>query len=121
MQGPPALTPPPPCGRAPWMSSWRGPRCPCGLACMHAWYALEQRVTPLWLVPNQASAAELRSALRQRGAVELDGAWRLVSRAYLGTLLDMLLLSAAQHGWELSAIPVADACSVMEADGFHPA
>ncbi len=68
----------------------------------------------------QASEAELRAALELRGAAEVDGAWRLVSPAYLGTLLEMLLLSSTQHGWQLSAIPMAEACSVLEADGFDP-
>lgn len=59
-------------------------------------------------------------ALRQRRAAELEGAWRMVAPAYLGHLLEMLLLSAAQHGWDLAAVPVADACSVLEGDGFDP-
>ncbi len=74
----------------------------------------------MWL-PDQASAAELRQALQQRHAAELGGVWRTIAPAYLGHLLEMALLSAAQHGWDLAAVPLAEACSVLqEEDGFDP-
>ncbi len=68
----------------------------------------------------QASAAELRAALQQRGALELEGSWRVISPCHLAALLEVLLLSAAQHGWRHDAIPVQEACSAMQADGFDP-
>jgi hypothetical protein len=70
--------------------------------------------------PEQASAAELRTALQARGALEVDGRWRLISPAHMAMLLEMLLLSAAQHGWDLASVPVQDVCRVMEGDGFDP-
>lgn len=67
----------------------------------------------------QASAAELEVALQQRGALELDGCWRVMSAALLGDTLEVLLLTAAQNGWG-SCIPVTDAGQAMDADGFDP-
>ncbi len=67
----------------------------------------------------QASAAELEVALQQRGALELDGCWRVVSAVLLEDTLEVLLLTAAQHGWG-TCIPVADAGQAMQADGFDP-
>lgn len=68
----------------------------------------------------QASAAELRVALQQRGAMELEGTWRTVAPAHLAALLEVLLLSATQHSWHHDAVPVQEACSVLQADGFDP-
>ena len=73
------------------------------------------------LLPDQASAAELRKALQRRHAAELGGVWRTISPSYLGHLLEMSLLSAAQHGWDLAAVPLAEACLVLhEEDGIDP-
>ncbi len=41
----------------------------------------------------QASAAELRAALEEMGAVELSGRWCLVDPAYMGGLLELLILT----------------------------
>ncbi len=60
------------------------------------------------------------AALHARGAMELDGCWRTISPGHLAHLLEILLLSAAQHCWCLDAIPVQEACSVLQADGFNP-
>lgn len=43
--------------------------------------------------PVQASPAELRAALRELGAVQLGRHWRLVEPAYMGGLLEVLLLT----------------------------
>lgn len=67
----------------------------------------------------QASAAELEVALQERGALEYDGCWRLMSGALLGDTLEVLLLTAAQHGWG-SCIPLAEAGQAMSTDGFDP-
>ncbi len=67
----------------------------------------------------QASAAELRVALKERGALEVDGCWRVMSGALLGDTLEVLLLTATQHGWG-NCIPVAEAGQAMTADGFDP-
>ena len=45
------------------------------------------------LCPVQASAGELRAALRDMGAVELSGRWCLVDAAYMGGLLELLILT----------------------------
>lgn len=58
-------------------------------------------------------------ALQERGALEFDGCWRVMSGVLLGDTLEVLLLSAAQHGWG-SCIPVAEAGQAMSADGFDP-
>ena len=58
-------------------------------------------------------------ALQQRGALELDGCWRVMSAAMLGDTLEVLLLTSAQHGWG-ACIPIAQACEAMSADGFDP-
>ncbi|CAK0780439.1 hypothetical protein CVIRNUC_005054 [Coccomyxa viridis] len=68
---------------------------------------------------TQASAAELQVALQQRGALELDGCWRVMSAAMLGDTLEVLLLTSAQHGWG-ACIPLPQACEAMSADGFDP-
>ena len=68
----------------------------------------------------QASAAELKAAVQQRGAVELNGRWRVISPGHLATLLEVLLLSAAQHGWRHDSLPVQEACTVLQSDGFDP-
>lgn len=68
---------------------------------------------------SQASAAELQAALQQRGAWEVDSCWRVMSAALLGDTLEVLLLTAAQHGWGTS-IPISEACAAMSADGFDP-
>ncbi|CAL5221649.1 g3876 [Coccomyxa viridis] len=71
------------------------------------------------LSTTQASAAELEVALQERGALEYDGCWRLMSGALLGDTLEVLLLTAAQHGWG-SCIPLAEAGQAMSTDGFDP-
>ena len=72
-----------------------------------------------WTVAWQASARELEVALQERGALEIDGCWRVMSGALLGDTLEVLLLTAVQHGWG-SCIPVAEAGQVMSSDGFDP-
>ena len=67
----------------------------------------------------QASAVELEAALQHRGALEIDGCWRVMSAALLGDTLEVLLLTAAQQGWG-SRILVAEAGQAMSADGFDP-
>ena len=52
--------------------------------------------------------------------MELDDCWRIISPGHLAHLLEVLLLSAAQHGWCLDAIPVQEVCSVLQNDGFNP-
>ena len=72
-----------------------------------------------WAMALQASARELEVALQERGALEVDGCWRVMSAALLGDTLEVLLLTAAQHGWG-SCIPVAEAGQAMSSDGFDP-
>ena len=67
----------------------------------------------------QASAAELEVALQERGALDVDGCWRVMSEALLADTLEVLLLTAAQHGWG-SCISLAEAGQAMSADGFDP-
>jgi sister chromatid cohesion protein DCC1 len=69
----------------------------------------------------QASGAELRAALRARGAVRLGARWRGVDAGYLGTLLEMLLLTAVEQGWANDAVPGAAAAAALAQHGYPPA
>lgn len=83
------------------------PLMPAGRSCLGAPFScswLDPAAAPL----SQASDAELRSALKERGALCLAGRWRLVEAAYLGHVLELLLLTAAEHDWPRSAVPADD-------------
>ncbi len=66
-----------------------------------------------------ASAAELREGLEDAGAVRLDGRWHGVDAGYLGTLLELILLTAVERGWR-GALPVADAAAAAAEHGYRP-
>eukprot|EP00884_Botryococcus_braunii_P022985 jgi/Botrbrau1/9370/Bobra.354_2s0025.1 len=68
----------------------------------------------------QASAEELRAALHERGAIELDGVWRRVEETYLGELLEVVLLTAVVQGWPFQALPCTDMATCLQADGYDP-
>lgn len=70
------------------------------------------------MLATQASDEELREALRERCALEIDGRWRLVDPSYLGHVLELLLVTACEHGWPRSAVPAENmgACLCSEAD-----
>jgi sister chromatid cohesion protein DCC1 len=66
-----------------------------------------------------ASAAELRAGLEDAGAVRLDGRWHGVDAGYLGTLLELVLLTAVERGWR-GALPVAAAAEAAAEHGYRP-
>jgi sister chromatid cohesion protein DCC1 len=68
----------------------------------------------------QASALELDAGLKQRGAVCLDGRWRGVDRGYLGTILELVMLTAVEQGWRDWTIPAADAAAALAGHGYLP-
>ncbi|GAB4813586.1 hypothetical protein N2152v2_000632 [Parachlorella kessleri] len=69
----------------------------------------------------QASSEELDQALRERHALCLDGRYCSVDSEYLGTLLEMLLLTAVQHGWAGDfVIPARAAGEALKSSGYDP-
>ncbi|KAF6256903.1 sister chromatid cohesion protein Dcc1 [Scenedesmus sp. NREL 46B-D3] len=69
----------------------------------------------------QASRAELLAELERLDAVQLAGRWRLVDEAYLGALLEMLIMTALEKGWSMDSIPVREAVQALQPDGYVPA
>lgn len=65
----------------------------------------------------QASPAELRQALQERHAFQLDGAWRTVDKAYMESLLETALFLSVQQGWSHAALPEADLVEGLKANG----
>ena len=72
----------------------------------------------------QASDAELDVALLSRDAVEIDGFWYGLDAEYLGTLLELILLTLIERGWRLDNCPVPQVVEAMggeESGGYPPA
>ena len=67
---------------------------------------------------GQASQRELRAALTQRGACDLDSRWQAPAEEFKASLLHLLLLTAQHQGWLLSRIPAAEAVSLLQQDGY---
>lgn len=83
--------------------------------------ANEERGLYTWdyLVSNvQASEEELRLALKELGAVQIGRHWRTVDYHFMKGLLDVLLLNAVSHDWNLNALNEIEVTSTMRADGF---
>jgi len=73
------------------------------------------------LLPRvQASSEELAAALTEKNAVCIDGKWRGIDPTHLGTLLELILLTAVEKGWSLDAIPAVEAGEVLAPNGFSP-
>lgn len=66
----------------------------------------------------QASEAEIKAALVARGAVYVGGRWRGIDPGYLGTLLEMLLLTVIEQGWSNDSIPAGDAVAALAQHGY---
>jgi len=88
---------------------WR----PAGSAGRPAAQGLSARLT-------QASKSELRAALAQRGACDLDGRWQVPSQEYAASLLALLLLTAQHQGWPLTSLPAGEAGALLSQDGHDP-
>lgn len=67
----------------------------------------------------QASPEELRKALRELGAVEIEGIWKLVDPEYLGTLLEILILTCSQHDHKLEEIPLDFIIATLVSEGYN--
>ena len=68
----------------------------------------------------QASPDELEAALEERMAVCVDGRWRGVDSSYLGTLLELILLTVVEQGWSLEAVPAVPAGEALAPHGYLP-
>ena len=68
----------------------------------------------------QASPAELHQALKDRQAIELDGCWRKVDKAYMEGLLETALFLAVQQGWSWTALPQQDLVDGLQSNGHDP-
>ncbi|WIA31014.1 hypothetical protein OEZ86_001054 [Tetradesmus obliquus] len=69
----------------------------------------------------QASRVELMAELGRLQALQMNGRWRLVEEAYLGALLEMLVMTALEKGWAMDAIPLREAVQALQPDGYIPA
>ncbi|GIL64365.1 hypothetical protein Vafri_18331 [Volvox africanus] len=69
----------------------------------------------------QASPEELRAALVSEGALELGGCWRAVDPNYLGSLLELVLLTAEQDGMTPSALRASRLVASLQSEGYRPA
>ena len=52
--------------------------------------------------------------------MDLGSGWQAVHPECLATLLEMVVLTAAQHAWPLSALPLPAMCDALERDGYAP-
>ncbi|KAK9812926.1 hypothetical protein WJX72_005883 [[Myrmecia] bisecta] len=68
----------------------------------------------------QASPAELLSALQRLGAYEVEGRWTVLDSAVQDTVLELILLTAVQHGWNLSTLPSQEMAAALQGDDFEP-
>ncbi|KAF5837168.1 hypothetical protein DUNSADRAFT_4788 [Dunaliella salina] len=68
----------------------------------------------------QASPQEIQEELKAMGAVEIDGFWRRVDPGYLGELLEIIISSAQQHGYPLTAIPCSPVADTLSPEGYEP-
>ncbi|GLJ26416.1 hypothetical protein SUGI_0509390 [Cryptomeria japonica] len=66
----------------------------------------------------QASEEELKEGLKSLAAVEIGGYWRIVDEAFMGCLLDVLILNSVQHDWPLNALRTEVVLPVLEQDGY---
>lgn len=49
-----------------------------------------------------------------------DGRYCTVDAGYQGMLLELVLLTAVEHGWPLSALPGARVAAALEPHGYDP-
>lgn len=69
----------------------------------------------------QASCAELLAELQRLQAVQFGPHWRLVDSAYLGSVLEMLLVSAMERGWSLQEpMALQDVLEALQPEGYKP-
>lgn len=81
----------------------------------HQGHTLDQLLNRL-----QGSRAEVEAALKQVGAVEIDGKWFKLPPDLAAHLLQLLLLSCASNGWSLKAVPGTEAVVALCEDEVDP-
>lgn len=68
----------------------------------------------------QASGGQIKAALESMQAVEIDGFWRIVDEKFMQGLLEVILLSAMQHDWDLKLLPEPEVVQTIKNDGYSP-
>ena len=68
----------------------------------------------------QASHGQIKSALETMQAAEIDGFWRKVDEKFMQGLLEVILLSALQHDWNLKLLEEAEVVQTVRNDGYSP-
>lgn len=68
----------------------------------------------------QASHGQIKAALETMQAVELGGFWRIVDEKFMQGLLEVILLSAVQHDWNLKLLEEPEVVQTVRKDGFSP-
>ncbi|KAG0586272.1 hypothetical protein KC19_2G077700 [Ceratodon purpureus] len=78
-------------------------------------YSMEDLVSRV-----QASYGQIKSALETMQAVEIDGFWRIVDVKFMQGLLEVILLSAVQHDWNLKSLEETEVVQTVRNDGYSP-
>lgn len=68
----------------------------------------------------QASHGQIKAALESMQAVEIDGFWRIVDAIFMQGLLEVILLSAVQHDWDLRLLEEPEVVQTVQNDGYSP-
>ncbi|KAK9094521.1 hypothetical protein Scep_025990 [Stephania cephalantha] len=66
----------------------------------------------------QASDEELKDALKDNSAVEINGYWRIVDEKYMDMVLNMLLHNLVLNEWSLEGFEEDQVLGIMGSDGF---
>ena len=78
-------------------------------------YSLDELVSRV-----QASHAQIIAGLQSLQAVEIGNYWRVVDGRFLQGLLDVLLLTAIQHDWDLKLLQELEVIKTVRNDGYSP-
>ena len=78
-------------------------------------YSLDELVSRV-----QASHAQIIAGLQSLQAVEIGNYWRVVDGRFLQGLLDVLLLTAIQHDWDLKLLQESEVIKTVRNDGYSP-
>lgn len=68
----------------------------------------------------QASHGQIKAALKSMQAVEIEGFWRVVDEKFMQGLLEVILLSAVQHDWNLKSLSEPQVVETIRKDGYSP-
>lgn len=78
-------------------------------------YAMDDLVNQV-----QASHGQIKAALESMQAMEIDGFWRIVDEKFMQGLLEVILLSALQHDWNLKLLLEPEVVQTIRSDGYSP-